>query len=173
MDIILAKIHGSHEYASQGLQAILNLRLVCKGWRDACSDYTGSAYIEYMERTGLLKLCKILPALSNLSIRNLVADTCFSVLSSMTSLRALSFWQTLLDEEPVLDPGHLPSSLKQLSTEYIAVDPLSDSISFTGLTSLTCKWPEGFAEGSLNLLKHLPALQVSFSQLMDTFLTVC
>lgn len=164
MDVVFTKLYESHGYLSRGLQAILNLRLVCKGWRDACSDFTGIACIECKEHTHLLKACRTLPALCSLNIENSGADTCFSVLSRMTSLRELSIGQSPLDEEPVLDPWHLPSSLKELAIEYLAVHSPSDNISFTGLTYLRCNSLNCSAEGVLNLIQQLPALQVSYWQ---------
>ena len=164
MEIIFSKAYEPHKYCPHGLQAILDLRLVCKGWRDACSDYAGPAYIECKEHTDLLKICEVLPGLCDLTldILNSEADTFFNVLSKLTSLHALSVSQTSSEKKPVHDLGHLPSTLKELSMEHIAIDPLFDNVNFTGLTYLSCYWPENFGEGAFSLLQHLPALQVSY-----------
>lgn len=163
MNIIIAKTYRSDRFALQGLHGILDLRLVCKDWRDACSDYAGPVYIECKGHTNLLRICKILPGLSDLDLDILSseADTCFSVLSKMSSLRALSVSQISFDKSLVRDIGHLPSTLKQLSLRRMIIDPLCDINSLTGLTSLSCSWPKSLGEGAFSLLQRLPALQVS------------
>ena len=174
LDLILRhfeRANYANSDADAFVKSLLQLRLVCKAWRDACPEFSGRASICTTEDSDLKQLCKRLPRLTELAITNHATDFSLSPLSALTRLSSLSLDQCRHEEEdetevedlpdPVLDLAHLPSSLKALELLDASVDPSCHrNLKCTGLTSLNYIWTNSMTPEAIDLLRHLPDLQV-------------
>ena len=164
LDLIMRKAFGSKH-----VKEVLSMRLVCKAWRDACSQYAGAAHCRLRQSSQLSQANKTLPALSGLSIEICGPDVDFAHLSGFHQLSSLSL---LPENKPFrqypVDLDVLPSSLKCLSiTSFWLVLTSSTPAQLAGLTSVTLTWKtsKNTAPEILYLLKQLPQLKVSFVHL--------
>ena len=155
-----------------GMKAAAVLRLVCKAWLTAFTDFSGSAQlsIEEVADKPLERLCKMMPRLSDLSIRNASQQLDVSPLASCSHLTKLQYNGMHEDvrthEYPTLnrDLSLLPKSLRELEFEGIDLDQGSFShVNFTELTKLICAHAcTNKQQNELwDLLQCLPALKVA------------
>ena len=149
------------------VRSILQMRLVCKGWRSACSEFTGAARINLGGNKELLWVSRILPGLQNLHLYNELVELNSIDLSPLSSLSQLSSLRVQYYESMSIDHSFdlviLPSTLRALKLYHCSVDSQCfPNISCTALTRLSIEWTENTASEVVALLQHLPLLQVNY-----------
>ena len=156
------------------IESLLNIRLVCKTWKDAQSEYSGGTRMVVRRNTDLDQLCKLLPQLSGVVVDNHTPDFSFSPLSALSQLSSLRLNQMPEEEDEdededevvptmLLDLSPLPSSLRALELLEAQVDPdCHQQLQLTSLTRLVYTWTSSSCSEAVDLMQHLPALQVLF-----------
>ncbi len=155
-----------HKVGEYVIESVLETRLVCKAWRDACLDYTGPANIAVDTGKHLPDVCSILAGLTDLTLFEMAAAAFLQPLSAL-QLRSLTLRQVnpAKEEGQLLDLTILPPSLRSLNVEDFDVNTDSfRNIHFGGLTSLTFFWTSNGASDIADLLQYLPQLLVSFKR---------
>ena len=172
LNLILQHFERASSNANTFVENLLPLRLVCKAWRDACSEFSGRGRISTTEDSDLEQLCKLLPRLSELALTNHATDFSLSPLSALTRLSVLKLDHYTYEEDredygedempsPVLDLAPLPASLQTLHLFDVSVDPsCHQHLKCTGLTSLLYIWTNPKTPEAIDLLRYLPELQV-------------
>lgn len=160
----MQKAYGSHDIAS-----VLDLRLVCKDWRDGCLQYAGSAHCNLRQSTQLSQACKTVPALRGLSIESYTPNVDFGPLSGFCQLSSLSLFPSNKHcEQHSLDLDVLPPSMKSLTilSFRVVLSPYT-YMQLAGLTELYLAWmkSQNTTAEVLDLVKQLPKLKVSFVSL--------
>ena len=157
LDKIFQNIH-------PGFETISQMRLVCKGWKSACSEFPGPARITLAGDNELFRVSSILPELRELDLYSAIGSIEVSPLSSLSQLSSLSVHyneSSYIDHS--LDLVILPSTLQALELYCCSVNShCFRNISCTALTSLSIEWTENTASEVAALLKHLPLLQVPY-----------
>ena len=141
---------------------MLQMRLVCKGWKNACSEFAGMADIIVHRNIELVGICRTLPGLRELQLYNEIDNIYLPALSSLSRLSSL---RVEYIEDSYIDHSFdllvLPSRLRALELECCSVDSSCyPNISCTGLTRLAFHWTENTSSEVAALLQHLPLLQV-------------
>ena len=168
MDKILQHLGGKTAILYQGCtRDVLKMRLVCKAWRAACSEYSGTASVHCKQRNDLQAVCKILPGLRGLRVET-PADGCITALSSLSGLSKLELRNNDdVASSEVLDLTCLPINIKNLSLDY---GFSYKHIHFVGLTTLSISPQGNKMQEVIALLRHLPSLQVRPPLLVPDFL---
>ena len=138
-------------------RSVLEMRLVCKAWRAACANYSGSAKVLCKQRNDLPAVCNMLPRLRRIFVQ-MPADGCMTALSSLSGLSNLYLTGkpgTMWNRE--FDLTCLQPSLKTLT---LNVSFTFSHIRFVGLTSLSFWKRCNTVPELVGLLQHLPYLQV-------------
>ena len=133
------------------LEDILSLRLICKPWREAVSGYSGPVSVNLKSNDDLPTMCRMLPTVSVITIKTLLAEVDFEALLTCLHLSALHLtrsmsWQLhgLAYDADLLSPlilncAHIPSSLVELTVDTIKIDPGSvQSFSCPQLRKVMC-----------------------------------
>lgn len=71
------------------LCSLLELRLVCKAWKDAFAHFAGPASIDCPSVTSLEKVCTTMPGLCQLSVESNTAEPHLAALTSLSRLSKL------------------------------------------------------------------------------------
>lgn len=161
LNLIFRNLHA--KLSSPDVHHLLLMRLVCKAWRDACSEYTGDAQLVASRSTDLHELCKLLPHLQQMTVRSHVANLSTQSLQGMSHLSSISLAQEvdLCEAGSLLDLRLLPANLHALEVNAFYVDPSCfKSMSCVGITRLTFLWTRNTAYDIERLLHCLPKLQV-------------
>ena len=129
---------------------LVQLRLVCKSWKAACTEFGGSAvgYIQHQQE--MLDCCSSLPNLSTVELKNTAADFSLSPLAACSNLEDVALHHRAVSAieapAPTLDFGCLPVSVRRLSVSCFDFDRcelFTRRGSFTSLTSLEMSWRIG------------------------------
>ena len=156
LGLISCKVHKSAPSHS-----ILGLREMCKAWRDAVSEYPGSAELGVYNDCSLERLCKILPALCELTVTSYLGSLNLHPISTLTQLVSLSLGLRSAQRSIELDLALLPSSLQSLSVRYCPVWIASfASLKCVALTRLVLVSTTRSSHEVIKLLEHLPKLRV-------------
>ena len=152
---------------------LVQLRLVCKSWKAACTEFSGSAVVRIRHQQEMFGLCAALPNLSTLAL-NLNTDVDFPMLrltacSNLVDL-ALHYRSRIWNEgrAPTLDFANLPVNVRKLTVSCF--DLYGSGLycrggSLPGLTSLGLEWRQGDSdviEAMWNLLADIPKLKVNW-----------
>ena len=143
------------------------MQLVCKAWRDACSDHLGSANLLIKHCTDLSALSKLLPSLSQLRVISPNVSFAAYSLSAFSRLNTLKMRMGRKEEYreiqmQELDMSVFPPSITVLELMGFEIDPLGfSSTKCLGIKSLTITWAGNTAEEIVALLQQLPLLQAS------------
>ena len=149
---------------------LVRLRLVCKSWKAACTEFGGSAVGYIRDQQEMLDICATLPNMSTLSLTNTAASFDLTPLAACSNLVGVALYQKFLSHPrgpaPTLQFGHLPLKLCKLTVScfnFLTSGLYSTRGSFTGLTSLTLTWRSGDRDPILamwKLLEDMPRLKV-------------
>ena len=160
MDKIMRQLHTRN---------LVRLRLVCKSWKAACTEFCGSAVGRIKHQQGMLTFCAALPNLSRLALTNRAANFDLSPLAALLNLEDMALYHRSRDPykgpAPCLDFLYLPPSLRKLTVscfDFIA-SGFSTRGSFAGLTSLVLIWRLGDSDtmtAMWGLLAFMPHLKV-------------
>ena len=167
LELILGKFGGG----TPSGRDLLYLQYVSKAWRSAVQEYSGRICIDIEKSTDLFGICKLLPAMSCLSISSLALQYYLHPVSSLSRLTYLKIHKSidLLDEDEVnsqanerlVDLAILPACLRELVLQNCCVDDACfKHIRCVELTSLDVHWTTNTAAEICNLLQHLPKLKV-------------
>ena len=151
-------------------QDLVQLRLVCKSWKAACTEFSGSAVGRIRHQQEMFGLCAALPNLSTLALINTAADFCLSPLTACSNLEDMALQHRFLSlnegTAPTLHFALLPMSLRRLNVSCFNLFTSglhSPKGSFASLTSLILTWRSGDTDIMLamwELLVDLPKLKV-------------
>lgn len=142
------------------------MKCVCKAWKAASLEYNGYTSLKVQRSTDLFNLCKSLPHVQALEIKNGPSYyrhpiTAFSHLSSLTLRNETG------QADNLLDLTLLPPSLRELCFSDFRFDPAcSEHIKCVGLRQLTILATDNRCIEVQALLKYLPKLEVGNSRLL-------
>lgn len=149
------------------LKSLQNVRQVCKAWKAASADYTGPT-----KTCGSLNLCKLLPSISSVHVMVQDSDKLDTkLLGSLTGLSCMVIEQKdRASRAQVLDLENVPPTTRALTAPALTLhsrqsssrekpDPL-ENINCTGLTRLKFGRAHMHLDEVIDLLQHLPELQV-------------
>ncbi len=168
MDLIMHKVQ--LWYLHGGVDSILQMRLVCKAWSDACMGFAGSTDVMIHKRTDLYELSRLLPSLRSLAVKGMISFYTQPLLA-LSTLTSLSLVLNFEAGAP-LDLPSLPASITALEADGFFVDPLTFKyITCVGITRLALLWTRNVPADIMELLQKLPMLQVgSASMCVDVLL---
>ena len=184
MDLIISKME-----QSRSIYSLMDLRMVCKGWKDACQKYNVSIpkFNPVQTSEGLQSVCKAYPSLSVLHVsigaKNHIADLDLGPLSLCSSLSSVCIandhvlsWNRDLHvviRDMSVNLACLPPSLRSLELVHAAPGACFDWINLAGLTRLKWSRREAFPEEVSKQLQRLPHLQVFLgSEIMPYRITI-
>lgn len=166
MDLIFYSVH------SNDIRSILQLRLVCKAWRDAFAYFGGAARLSCKAGFELQQACNILPSLGNLSVRISEASKSITAISTLSLLSRLEIENR--GARPLCDSidtsfDCVPLGLKCLHLNSTRMEStFIQHIQSDGLRELSLNCPS-FEEAAIDALQNLRSLQVEL-QLLITHL---
>lgn len=152
------------------MEDMMQMRLVCKAWRDGSYAYSGPAAL-FADAPGVLSdVHAILPSLCNLRVMWQHCQPNLQVLSSFTNLSSLRLTNSpsLWEKGPTSILGLLPEGLRELELVDVLVDrsDFNFPIGCVDLTRLRYSW-DGRVPTSAklyDLLQQLPLLEVEHLQ---------
>ena len=161
---IFVKFGDFHE---QPIQDLLTLRLVCKSWRAAITEYSGHSHVTIGKSTDLFGICKLVPTMSRLTVSSPRLDFYLHPVLACSRLISLHLLRDQADDfDPhnfktsTVDVTVLPSSLLQLDIGNCRLDPANvKHIRCIGLTRLAFAGVNSLPE-ICQVLDRLPDLKV-------------
>ena len=149
---------------------ILQLQLVCKDWKAACTEFCGSAAGFISDQQAMLGLCAALPNLSKIELATIAAEFDLSPLAALSNLEDVALYHKSFCRHegpaPTLEFGCLPLGLRRLKVscfEPVASGLSSGGGSFACLTSFVFAWRYGDRDvipAMWKLLVNMPNLKV-------------
>ncbi len=163
MDLIFQKVSHVTCTGESSLQNVLQLRLICKAWREACLYYSGPIPHMPTDHIKLRTISRLLPGLCSLTLESVADIPGLIVLPRFSHLThlSLSCYNNYSSRRSPLDLALLPAGLITLEMYSISVLPISSQhIRCIGLTKLSFAQTTNTSKEIALLLQRLPLLEV-------------
>ena len=158
-DLVQAVIHILQK--DDGLHKAVIVRMVCKSWLEAFTQYPGEGRCRGVNRLG--EYCKLLPAMTGLDLYALgPAKVDLQPLHAYTQLSKLTLHgvEEIGIKPPYLQTDDLPDHISFLRLESIPLDCRGQHKQLTGLTTLVCMFMKPTDNSLCQLLQRTPNLKV-------------